>query len=81
MCRMCNEKFFILISMQLAWYTIGITHSFYSHHVHLIANVALTLVLKGCFTSDRVGIMISSVELYDLVKNSILIPLMTHTIK
>ena len=60
---MCNEKFFILITVELAWYTIGISHSFYSRHVCLIASVALPLVLKGCFTSDRVGVIISSVEL------------------
>ena len=76
-CRMCNKKFFILITMQLAWYTIGISHSFYSHHVCLIASVALALVLKGRFTSDRVSVIISSIQLYDLVKNSILIPPMT----
>ena len=75
--RMCNEKFFILITVQLAWCSIGISHSFYSHHVCLIASVALTLVPKGCFTSDRVRVIISSIELYDLVKNSILIPPMT----
>ena len=76
-CGMCNQKFFILITVELAWYTIGISHSFYSHHVRLIVSVALTYVLKGCFTSNRVGVIISSIELYDLVKNSILIPLMT----
>ena len=77
-CRMCNEKFFILITMlQCAWYTIGISHSFYSHHVCLMASVALALVLKGHFTSDRVSVIISSIQLYDLVKNSILIPAMT----
>ena len=43
-CRMCNEKFFILITMQLVWYTIGISHSFYGHHVRLIASVALNYI-------------------------------------
>ena len=75
---MCNEKFFILITMQLAWYTIGISHSFYSHHVCLIASVALALVLKGRFTSDRVGVIISSIQLYDLVKTAFWFRLWLH---
>ena len=43
-CRMWNEKFFILITMQFAWYTIGISHSFNGHHVRLIASVALNYI-------------------------------------